>query len=251
MYAVQICGYHKSGKTTTVKELVKRLKIANYSVASIKDIHFKGFEIDSPNSDTFIHKQAGADPVVARGEKETDFLYNHKMEFLEIANKISADWLIVEGFNKFPLPKIVCGTTEKDVAAFLDRRTFAIAGVIGSQIDEYHGIPVFNSLNVEQVNQLWELVMNKVFPMLPYVADDCCKLCGLTCFEMIDAIIQGEKSHQDCLINRTNIHLKIGDRKIPMVSFVQNILKNNVLAVVSELEGWEKDKKIEVVIEPF
>ena len=85
MYAVQIVGYHKSGKTTTVKELIKRLKIAGNSVASIKDIHYEGFSIDSQNSNTYVHSSAGADPVVARGEAETDFLYQHRMDFLEIA----------------------------------------------------------------------------------------------------------------------------------------------------------------------
>ncbi|UCE05641.1 MAG: molybdopterin-guanine dinucleotide biosynthesis protein B [bacterium] len=251
MYVVQICGFHKSGKTTTVKELIKRLKIAGYSVASIKDIHFDGFEIDLPNSDTYIHKLAGADPVIASGETETDFLYYHKMDFLEIARKISADWLVVEGFKDFPLPKIVCARTEAEADELLDRRTFAISGIIGNTKKEYCGLPVFNALDVGQANQLWELAAAKIFPMLPYVDDNCCKLCGLTCSKMVEAIIQDEKSYDDCLINQTEIHLKIGDRKISMVPFVQKILKNNILAVVSELDGWEKDRRIEVVIDGY
>jgi len=249
MYAVQVCGYHKSGKTTTVKGLIKRLKIAGHSVASIKDIHFEGFEIDHPNPNTYIHKLAGADPVIARAENETDFLYYHNMKFLEIANKISTDWLVVEGFKDFPLPKIVCGKNEEEVNQFLDNRTFAISGVIGKSIEEYRGIPVYNPLDPEQVNQLRDLTVEKVFPMLPYIDDDCCKLCGLTCSKMVEAIIQGEKAYDNCLINRTKVYLKVGDRKIPMVPFVQKILKNNILAVVSELDGWEKDRRIEVVIE--
>lgn len=249
MYAVQVCGYHKSGKTTTVKELIKRLKIAGYSVASIKDIHFEGFQIDPPNTNTYVHKLAGADPVIARAEKATGFFHHHKMNFLEIVTKISADWLVVEGFKDFPLPKIVCGKTETEVDELLDRRIFAISGIIGNSKKEYRGLPVFNALDPEQANQLWELTVEKVFPMLPYVDDACCKLCSLTCSKMVEAIIQGEKSYDDCLINQTKVHLKIGDRKIPMVPFVQQILKNNILAVVGELDGWEKDRRIEVVIE--
>lgn len=251
MYAVQVIGFHESGKTTTVKELIKRLKLAGKSVASIKDIHVEGFQIDPPNSNTYIHKLAGADPVVARGETETDFLYYHKMDFLEIAHKISADWLIVEGFKDFPLPKIVCAKTEAEFDELLDRRTFAISGIIAHSKNEYHGLPVFNAVDPERANQLWELTIAKVFPMLPYVDDKCCQLCGLTCSKMVEAIIQGEKSYADCLINQTAIHLKIGDRKIPMVPFVQQILKNNILAVVSELEGWEQDRRIEVVIDGY
>jgi molybdopterin-guanine dinucleotide biosynthesis protein B len=251
MYAVQVCGYHQSGKTTIVKELIKRLKIAGHSVASIKDIHLKGFEIDPPNSNTYIHKLAGADPVIARGETETDFLYYHKMDFLEIARSISADWLVVEGFQNFPLPKIVCAKTEAEVNELLDRRTYAISGIFGNSQKEYRGLPVFNSLAPEQANQLCELTVEKVFPMLPYVDDECCRQCGLTCSKLVEAIIQGEKNYDDCLINRTKVHLSIGERKIPMVPFVQQILKNNMLAVVGELEGWEKDRRIEIVIEGY
>lgn len=249
MYVVQVCGFHKSGKTTTVKELIKRLKMAGKSVASIKDIHVEGFQIDPPNSNTYIHKLAGADPVIARGETETDFLYYHKMNFLEITRKISTDWLVVEGFKDFPLPKIICATTESEADELLDSRTFAISGIIGNSKREYSGLPVFDTLDTEQANQLCELTTTKVFPILPYVDHACCKLCGLTCSELVEAIIQGEKSSDDCSINQTKVHLKIGDRHIPMVSFVQQILKNNILAVVSELDGWEKDRKIEVVID--
>lgn len=249
MYTFQVCGYHQSGKTTTVRELIKRLKSCGNRVASIKDIHFEGFRIDPPNSNTYVHREAGADVVVARGQSETDFLHSRKMDFLEIAHKISADWLVVEGMSQFPLPKIVCGKTEAEVDDFLDRRTLAIAGIIGNIRSEYRGLPVFNPLDAESANKLWELVLAKCFPMLPYVDDKCCGLCGLTCSQLVEAIIQGEKSYHDCTIHDTNVHLKINGREIPIVPFVQRILTNNLLAIVSELNGWEKGKAIEVLIE--
>lgn len=249
MKVVQICGYHQTGKTTVAKELIRRLKTAGHVVASIKDIHFEGFQIDQPNKNTYIHKLAGADLVVARGETETDFLYYHKMALLEIVHKISADWLVVEGWSDFPLPKIVCGKTEKQADDFIDRRTYAISGVLGNLKNEYRGFGVFSPLDPEQANKLWELTMRKVFPMLPYVDEKCCRLCGLTCTEMVEAMIQGEKSYDDCIINKTTIHLKIDNRNIPIVPFVQKILKNNILAVVSELEGYVTHKTIKVILE--
>lgn len=249
MKTFQICGYHKSGKTTTASEMIKRLSQIDRSVASIKDIHFEGFQIDQPNTNTYIHKQAGADPVVARGEVETDFLYHHKMEFLDIARKLSSDWLVVEGFQDFPLPKIVCGKTTEEVDSFLDRRTFAISGIIANTKTEYRGIPVFNCLVNEQANRLFELASKTVFPLLPYVEPDCCRACGLTCTQMVEAIIQGEKSYQDCLVNRTSVSLKIGEQQIPIVSFVQRILKNSVIGIVSELDGWQQGSAIEIKIE--
>ena len=44
--------------------------------------------------------------------------------------------------------------------------------------------------------------------------------------------------------------LKIGERDVPIVPVVQTILKNNVLAVVGELDGFEQNKGIEVRIQP-
>ncbi len=249
MYALHIVGYHKSGKTTTVRELVKRLKRARYTVATIKDIHREDFELDTPNSNTYIHKQAGADLVVARGENETDFLYYRHMEFLEIAAKISADWLVVEGFKQFPLPKIVCGKTEAELDELIDRRTFAIAGVISNARTEYRDLPVFNVLDARQADELCNLVQSKVFPLLPYIDDECCRRCGSTCAGLVEAIIQGEKTYKDCGLQQSLVRLKIGQRDIPMVPFVQRILKNNILAIASELDGFERDQRIEIIID--
>lgn len=250
MYGLQIVGYHKSGKTTTVYELVKRLKRARFSVATIKDIHLEDFALDTPNSNTYIHKQAGADLVIARGERETDFMYYRRMEFLEIASKITCDWLVVEGFKQFPLPKIVCGKSEADLDELIDRRTFAIAGVIGNTRSEYRGMPVFNVLDAQQADKLCELVQAKVFPMLPYVDDECCQRCGLSCAELVEAIIQGEKTYQDCRMQQGATRLKIGQKEIPMVPFVQKLLKNNILAIASELHGWQQNQRIEIIIDP-
>ena len=65
---------------------------------------------------------------------------------------------------------------------------------------------------------------------------------------MVEAIVQGDKKYEDCLIRQTNVHLKIGGREIQIVPFVQQILENNILALVQELDGWEKGKTIEVKI---
>lgn len=249
MKVFQVCGFHQTGKTSTVSALIQRFKASGAIVASLKDIHFEGFQLDQPNKNTYIHRQAGADLVVARGKLETDFMYSRQMSFPEIASKIAADWLIVEGMNHFPLPKIVCGKTESEVDHFLDRRTFAIAGIIGERLNDYRGLRVFNPLDAASANELWEFAARIVPPLLPYVDDNCCGLCGLTCRELVEAIIQGEKSFDDCLISRTDIHLTIGDAEIPIAPFVQRVLKNNVLAVVKELKGWQSGQRIEIRID--
>ena len=248
MKVIQVVGYHKTGKTTVVKELVKRLKMGNFIVATIKHIHNKDFELDKVNNNSYVHKKAGVDLVVISAKNETDFLYPRKMDLLEIVNKISADWLIVEGFNNFPLPKIICGKNEKDIDDFIDKRTLFVSGEISEKKESYQNLPVLNSMIPDQADQITKLVLEKVFPMLPYVDDKCCNLCGLTCTKMIDAIVQGKKKYEDCLIRQSKVELKIGSHKIQIVPFVQQILQNNVMALVSELNGWEKGKTIEIKI---
>ena len=130
MFVFQVCGHSGTGKTTLIRSILPILKARDKRIASVKAIHRDGFHIDQPGKDTALHREAGADPVVARGKEETDFLYSRPFDLPEIVSSISSDWLIVEGFSDFPLPRIVCGRSETEVAAFLDKRTFAISGPI-------------------------------------------------------------------------------------------------------------------------
>lgn len=249
MHAFQICGYSKSGKTTLARELIRRLTEKSFSVASLKDIHFKEFQMDTEGKNTFIHAEAGASPVVARGLKETDFLYSRQLDMLEIVSNLSADYLVVEGYDSFPLPKIVCARTKEEADEFIDKRTFAVAGVLSNSVSEYKGFHIFNPLDPEDIEKVLKLIKEKIFKMLPYVDDSCCGRCGLTCTTMVDAIIQGEKKRSDCKLDNTPVQLKIDGKNIPMVPFVQKILRNVVESVASQLKGWKKGKRIEVVIE--
>ncbi|MBD3289265.1 molybdopterin-guanine dinucleotide biosynthesis protein B [candidate division KSB1 bacterium] len=248
MKTFQVCGRSKSGKTATVTEIIRQLAKQQQRVASIKSIHYEQFRMDSEGTDTFKHAAAGADPVIAAGLHETDILYQQSMDFMDIARKISADWLVVEGFNEFALPKIACAKTKDELEHMVDRRTFAISGVISREIKEYKKIPVFNIQKPEHIEKLISLIYEKTFPLLPYVDDACCRLCGLTCSKLVEAIVQGEKKYEDCLIQKSDMKLRIGEKDIPMVPFVQNILRNTVIGIASELTGWEKNTKIELTI---
>ena len=243
MYAFQVCGYSNSGKTFLVKELIGRL-----SADGVR-IHFKDFQLDTEGKDTAIHKKAGANPVIARGLKETDILYDGQLDLPEIVKQITADWLIVEGYNDFPLPKIVCGKSEEEISDFMDGRTFAISGVFGNAHKTFRGSRVYNPLDPADMNDLVRRVKETVFPFLPYVDESCCSHCGMSCKNMVEAIVQGKKKCSDCIVNNASISLKIGGKDIPLVGFVQNILRSSVLGIVSELKGWKKGQQVEIVID--
>jgi len=248
MHCFQICGFTKSGKTTLATGVIRGLNSEGIKVASIKDICKEDFQIDTEGKNTYLHARAGANPVIARGLHETDFLYQEQLNLPEIVSRISADWLVVEGYSSFVLPKIVCAKNIDELEHFYDDRTFAIAGVIANEVKEYQGQKIYNPLDLQDMDELFLKIKSTVFPLLPYVDDDCCGRCGLTCHKMVEAIIQGKKERNDCVLDDAQVILKVNGKEIKMVGFVQNILRNTVIGVASELKGWQKGKKIELVI---
>jgi molybdopterin-guanine dinucleotide biosynthesis adapter protein len=61
---VTFIGWHDSGKTTLVQQVVSELKKLDYRVAVIKSSNDSGIQFDTPGTDTFMHKEAGADSVM-------------------------------------------------------------------------------------------------------------------------------------------------------------------------------------------
>jgi len=61
---VTFIGWHDSGKTTLARQVVFQLKGLGYSVAVIKSSNDSGIEFDTPGTDTYLHKQSGADSVM-------------------------------------------------------------------------------------------------------------------------------------------------------------------------------------------
>ncbi len=61
---VTFIGYHDSGKTTLVSKVVGHLKDMGYRVAVIKSSNDSGVSFDTPGTDTFKHREAGADSVL-------------------------------------------------------------------------------------------------------------------------------------------------------------------------------------------
>jgi len=45
-----------------------------------------------------------------------------------------------------------------------------------------------------------------------------------------------------------DVTLRIGGKEVELVPFVQNLVRNNVLAVVRELDGYQEDAAIEITV---
>ena len=247
MKVFSVCGITGSGKTTTIEKIIKELVARGYKVGSVKEIHNEQFAIDPiPTSNTNRHKSAGATLVTARGLYETDILYPsqlHMEEILDIYEREHYEWVVLEGVDSIKVPTIVTAHQPDDLNSKWGDMSIALSGRISSTMDTYKGKPSISAL--VDIKKLVDLIELNVYDRLPNFPDECCLACGMSCNELAVAIIAGEKRRSDCVADQ-NIELYCNGRRLLLVPFVQRLLKNTLLGVVSELDGYEKDCDIEI-----
>jgi len=246
MKVFSVVGYTKSGKTTTIEKLIAELKKRGYSVGSVKDIHFEGFEIDTEGTNTFRHRAAGSSLVTARGPYDTGIMFQEQLDIYKIASFYDTDFLIIEGIRDANVPMVLTADCIDDLDKRFDERVFLVSGKIADEIDEYRNVPAISAL--KDIEKLADLVEEKTFELLPDFDPKCCSACGHTCREMCALILKGEMKREHCIIGTNDVSLKINGKDIMMVPFVKKLLKNMITGFASELDGYENDGTIEIKI---
>lgn len=164
MKIINVQGRKKTGKTTTVTNIISELVRRGYSVGSVKSIHIDGFTMDSDSADTGKHRRAGADPVTARCHSETDIMFGCKMNLREILQHYDNDWVVIESHVDLNCPNVVTGLTaeypgegrDKSLAEQVNELTIACSGVVSNELQSFRGIPVVNS--VTDVGRLVDII---------------------------------------------------------------------------------------------
>ncbi len=246
MKVFSINGLTKSGKTTTVENVIHELKARGYSVGSVKEIHFEAFKIDVEGTNTDRHKKAGSELVTARGMFETDVLYQSMLPIDKILSFYDQDYVILEGVSDINAPKIVTAHDEDGIDQRMDYRTMAISGVIADRLTEYKGLPVIHCIN--DTKRLVDMIEEVVPELLPNFDPKCCSACGYDCHTLMTRILKGESKRSDCVISNTNIEATVNGKPLKMVPFVQDILRNTVLGVLRELHGYQEGADIKITI---
>jgi len=105
-----VAGWKNSGKTSLVAGLVEELSARNMKVSTIKHAHHS-FDLDTPGTDSFVHRDAGAQEVVLvsgnRWAIQHELRGNAEPGFDEILARIApCDLVLVEGYKREPIPKI-------------------------------------------------------------------------------------------------------------------------------------------------
>jgi len=228
--------------------LVRELKKKNFDIGTVKEIHFEEFKMDAEGTNTDRHSKEGADPVTARGYYETDIMYGRKLTLPEILRHYSQDYVICEGLTDYNLPRIIAAKTEEELEERWETGIFAVSGKVAKTLGkEYRGVPVINVL--EEPERLADLVVEKVFELLPDVDENCCYACGYGCRGLTDKIIKGEAKREDCIQKTSSVKLLIDGKEIGMVPFVEEILRNVTVGAVSRLKGYKKNSEIIIKID--
>lgn len=247
MNAIGIIGYHHSGKTTLAAALINRLSQQGFLVASIKDIHNQDYRADKEGSNTWRHAQAGATQVFARGLQDAALILSPPPDLPGMLRLLSADWLIIEGLKTAAVPKIVCANDTAQADELIDDTVFALCGRIASGLSSYRGLPVFDSLG--DVSELLSLVQQKSFAILPQSEPECCSACGKTCYQMAADMVQGRANRSDCVLDSQNtLTLMQNGQAVTIVPFVQNLLRDIIMAFVGNLKGTAPEGGIEIKI---
>ncbi len=247
MKVVSVAGYHHTGKTTVAVNLIKELRKRGYTVSSIKDIHSEKFSMEKEGSNSWKHWEASQDTVFARGLNETYQIWHEHLSLQQMLSKLETDWVVVEGMKTAALPRIICAQDTSQLVELLDDTVFAISGKFANDEKKYKNLTVFDA--EKEISAFTDLVEEKVFDVLPLPKNECCGECGMSCYEMVGAILNGRRNREDCRMdNDTKFELLINDDEIKLVPYVQRTLRDVIIAYLQNLKGFKKGKKIKITI---
>lgn len=105
-----VVGWKNNGKTTLLVRLVEHLSAQGYRVSTVKHAHH-AVDLDQPGKDTWRHREAGAREVALATARRWAVIHELRGEpepSLDelLARMTPVDLVLVEGFKRFPHPKI-------------------------------------------------------------------------------------------------------------------------------------------------
>lgn len=220
MSIIAVVGSKKSGKTTAIETLVKGLTKRGYRIATVKHIPEADFTIDTKGKDTWRHAKAGACIVVSVAPNELATIKKvdtTKYGLSEILRNVEedVDITILEGFKKLieqssAVPKIVAAKTTKEILE-ASKRFKPILSFVGP-------IPTEAAkLNIPYID----------------VLNDPDRLVDLVDKNVATSVEKKRKRKED-------IRIQIDGQLLPLKPFVQEFVRNTILAMVSTL----RDTKI-------
>ncbi len=242
MKVFAVYGFKNSGKTAVVTSIIRELRRRGKTVAAIKQVAHADFTIDTPGCDTYMFSKAGARSIGVISEKETSIIYKNKKSLMDMMPYFHADYLVLEGFRQGLVPKVVTAKNKEELEKDFRPEVFAVSGLVANEITEYKGK---KAIPIGKVEKLVDLIEERTFEKIPELN---CRGCGMTCEEMLYSIVDGEATIDSCLTYKQDVRIMIGEREIKMNKFVQSIVRNTILGLITALNE-SQDETIQITIE--
>ncbi|MBI5185715.1 MAG: molybdopterin-guanine dinucleotide biosynthesis protein B [Nitrospinae bacterium] len=164
--AVSFIGRSGSGKTTLLVRLIPLLREKGLRVGSVKRSHHE-IEIDREGKDSWLLKQAGADPVIAAGGNLWALIKSTEedLRLTDLLERIAkdVDLVLVEGFKNEEVPSIVVMRREIGWDPELPGKENCIGVVADCVLDT--GLPRFSFNDDEKIaNFIMEHIISGAAP---------------------------------------------------------------------------------------
>ena len=156
-----IVGLKNSGKTYFVKKIISKLISLNLKIASIKHAHHD-FKIDQPNTDSYIHRQAGSEQVIISSSKRWAKIFELKnsteKNLTELINELDKpDIVIVEGYKNENHLKIEVIKDPSNSASYLFKNIKNVIALISDiKIDSFNK----KQFKKNQVDEIVNYILN-------------------------------------------------------------------------------------------
>lgn len=156
-----IVGLKNSGKTYFVKKIISKLISLNLRIASIKHAHHD-FEIDQPNTDSYMHRQAGSEQVIISSSKRWAKIIELKnvkeKNLTELINELDKpDIVIVEGYKNESHLKIEIIKDPSNSSSYLFKNIKNVIALISDiKIDSFNK----KQFNKNQVDEIVNYILN-------------------------------------------------------------------------------------------
>jgi molybdopterin-guanine dinucleotide biosynthesis protein B len=253
---ISILGRRGSGKTRLVERLIRALIEAGYRVGYAKHSPHDNMTLDTQRKDTWRGYQAGAEIVVGSSPSQTFVVERKRIKSVEDLVAVfgyKVDVILVEGFSDLmkgreDVPKVIVA---KDAEVDWFREFKGIMAVVGPSAGEITNLPVLTEreLEIKLKNYISSMLrVRKEYGLLP--GFDCGE-CGFrSCLSFAEALVEGQKSIEDCKMLERGLSIKVDDKPLRANEFVQSIMRGAVLGMASSLKdvSIQGDESVEISI---
>ncbi len=172
MEVIAVVGSKKSGKTTTIENLVRELTKRGHDLAVIKHISKPDFTIDTVGKDTWKFSRAGAKTVISVAATEIAKIEKIQLDKIPLEKLLErcekCELVIIEGLKKLVstienIPKIVVVKSDQEVKNAIEsfRPILAFSGPYESNHSDPK-IPYANGLtNPQKLTDIVESSIKK------------------------------------------------------------------------------------------